>query len=140
MPSRSARTPVLVALGALLLVVGVAPFVPRGGDDEGALQPSGGGGYVAGRATSVGYGRVTPALRAEVDRVVSEGRRLGRALEQAPGKPRAYAARQVAAYVRCADFEGQRYCLGTGWTEDSEGQVRARTCPSESSVQPVPRQ
>jgi hypothetical protein len=29
--------------------------------------------------------------------------------------------------VRCAVFEGQRYCLGTGWTELSQAEVRART-------------
>jgi hypothetical protein len=128
MSSRSSRTPVLVALGALLLVLAVAPFVPRGGDDEGALTPSGSGPYVAGQATTAGYGRLTPGLRAEVDRVVGEGRRLGRQLERAPrGKAQAYAARQVATYVRCADLEGQRYCLGAGWTEDSQAQVQART-------------
>ena len=123
-PARApARTSVLVTLGALVLVLGVAPFVPRGGDDEGALVPSGGGEYVANQAAAVGYGRLTPALRAEVDRVVAQGRVLGRSL----ARGRATTARQVATYVRCAELEGQRYCLGTGWTDDTEAQVQART-------------
>jgi hypothetical protein len=130
-PTRApARRPVLVALGALLLVVGVAPFLPRGGGDEGALAPSGGDGYVAGRVASVGYGRLTPQLRAEVDRVVTQGRVLGRLL----ARGRASTVRQVAAYVRCADFDGQRYCLGTGWTDDTEGEVQARTLAAVGSA------
>jgi hypothetical protein len=120
-PSRApARTPVLVALGALLLVLGAAPFVPRGGDEDG-LVPRGEGGYAAGRAASVGYGPLTPRLRAEVDRVVAQGRTLGRAL----ARGRSSTARQVAAYVRCAELDGQRYCLGTGWTDDTEAEVQA---------------
>ena len=124
----SARTSVLVALGALLLVVGVAPFVPRGGDDEGGLLPSGGDGYAPREAATAGLGRLTPELRAEVGRVVARGRALGRGLARAShGKGEEYAARQVAAYIRCAELEGQRYCLGTGWTEDTEPEVQART-------------
>jgi hypothetical protein len=30
------------------------------------------------------------------------------------------------ATVRCATFEGQRYCLGTGWTDHTAAQVRDR--------------
>jgi hypothetical protein len=124
----SARTSVLVALGALLLVLGVAPFVPRGGDDEGGLLPSGGDGYAPREAATAGLGRLTPELRAEVGRVVARGRALGRELARAShGRGERYAALQVAAYVRCAEFEGQRYCLGTGWTEDTEEEVQART-------------
>src|SRR4051794_39695893 len=131
LPSRArARTPVLVALGALVLLLGLAPLVPRGGDDEGALRPSGGGGYVAVRAGSVGYGRLTPALRAEVDRVVGQGRVLGRQLAHG----RVTGARQVAAYVRCAELEGQRYCLGTGWTDDTQTQVQDRTLAALGSA------
>ena len=110
----------LVALGALLLVLGVAPFVPRGGDEDG-LVPSGDG--TPRRTATAGFGRMTPALRAEVDRVVAEGRALGRRWQGA-AQHRRDASRQVAAYVRCADFEGQRYCLGTGWTEDSSRRCR----------------
>ena len=29
----------------------------------------------------------------------------------------------AAQPVRCADFEGQRYCLGTGWTDHAEAEV-----------------
>ena len=118
-----ARTHVLVALGALLMVLGATVFVPRGGDEEGALVPSGGGGYVAGQAATAGFGRMTPTLQSEVDRVVAEGRRLGTALARGGTST----AREVSAYVRCAQFEGQRYCLGTGWTDDTEAQVQART-------------
>ncbi|MBI2244708.1 MAG: hypothetical protein HYU55_12470 [Nocardioides sp.] len=72
-------------------------------------------------ATTAGWSRVTPQLQDEIDRVVAEGRALGRVSAKATPEQLA------ASAVRCADFEGQRYCLGTGWTEDTQDQVRART-------------
>jgi hypothetical protein len=49
-------------------------------------------------------------MKVEIDRVVAEGARLDRA------QGRTALAR---ASVRCATFEGQRYCLGFGWTNQS---------------------
>jgi hypothetical protein len=70
---------------------------------------------------TAGYGRVTPAFRRTIDHVVVAGREAGRALS-AKSSPRAL----VDDLVRCATFEGQRYCLGTGWTDRTQGQVRSQ--------------
>ncbi len=112
--------PRTLAIGAFVLLLAVATFVPRGGGDERSLLPSGDetGGLVTSGAA--GPGRVTPALAAEIDRVVGEGRSLGRvSARQAPD-------RLAADLVRCADLEGQRYCLGSGWTTDTQSEVQAR--------------
>jgi len=114
------RRTILIVVGALVLLLGLTPFIPRGQDD-GALRPSGDGKAGALRpAATAGWSKVTPAMQAEIDRVVAAGRTVGRASgKQAPGE-------LAASLVRCAEFDGQRYCLGAGWTEDSEEQVRAR--------------
>jgi hypothetical protein len=112
----------VVAIGGLALLLALAPFVPRGGDDDGALQPSGDGtGKSQGVASANAAGRstVTPQMQAEIDRVVAAGRSAGR-LGTKAGLARA------AQLVRCAELDGQRYCLGVGWTEDTEADVRAR--------------
>lgn len=116
--------PRTIAIGALALLLAAAPFIPRGDDDEGAIQPSGGrandGSPTSATSASVGRSPVTPELRAEIDRVVAAGRSVGRvSAKQSP-------ERLVDDLVRCADLEGQRYCLGTGWTHASPKQVRAR--------------
>ena len=112
----------IVAIGGLALLLALAPFVPRGGDDDGALQPSGDGTGKSQRvvsANAVGPSRVTPAMQSEIDRVVAAGRSAGR-LGTKAGLARA------AQLVRCAELDGQRYCLGVGWTEDTEADVRSR--------------
>jgi hypothetical protein len=119
------RRSIVVIVGALAVLLALAPFVPRG-EDDGALAPSGdpdrGGKVGALRpAATAGWSRVTPEARAEIDRVVAAGQRLGRVSAKATPE------QLTSELVRCADFEGQRYCLGAGWTEDSPAQVRART-------------
>jgi hypothetical protein len=115
------RRPLLIVAGTLVVLLAAAPFIPRGEEDQGAIVPSGEGKAGALRAaTTAGWSRVTPQLQAEIDRVVDQGRTLGRVSGKATPEQLASSA------VRCADFEGQRYCLGTGWTEDTEEQVRAR--------------
>jgi len=42
------------------------------------------------------------------------------------GGSRAGVTELVEAAVRCAEFEGQRYCLGFGWTDRTEAKVRER--------------
>ncbi len=115
------RRTIVVIVGALAVLLALTPFVPRGDDDHGAIRPSDQGKYGALRpARTAGFSTVTPAMRAEIDRVVAAGRALGRVSgKQSP-------ERLAASLVRCADFDGQRYCLGSGWTEDTENQVRAR--------------
>lgn len=119
--------PKTIAVIALLLLLAATPFVPRGDDDEGAIVPSGER-PDAPLAATAGLGRVTPAMQAEIDRVVAQGRAAGRL----SGKQTPDAL--VRSLVRCADLEGQRYCLGAGWTEDSESQVRARMTTAARAV------
>jgi hypothetical protein len=115
------RRTIVIVVGALALLLAVTPFVPRGDDDDGSLLPSGDGKAGALQpARTAGFSRITPAMQAEIDRVVNAGRVLGRVTARtAPD-------RLADDLVRCATFEGQRYCLGTGWTEDTEDQAQAR--------------
>jgi hypothetical protein len=112
--------PRVFLLGAALLVLllALAPLIPRGEDGDG-LRPSGREQSWA-LADAPGAGRVTTAMRAEIDRVVDEARAAGRRSEKpSPGA-------LVDDLVRCADLEGQTYCLGVGWTDRTEAQVQAR--------------
>ncbi|KQY57132.1 MULTISPECIES: C39 family peptidase [unclassified Nocardioides] len=70
-------------------------------------------------------GKVTPEMQAEIDRVLAEGRTV--ASRQVA---RTDAATLVSSQVRCADLEGQRYCLGTGWTDEPESEVQAEATAS----------
>jgi hypothetical protein len=109
-----------ITLGALLLVLSLLPFVPHGGGDEGTIRNAG----QPSRATALtaGYGRITPAYRHSIDRALAAG--PGVAARVSPtSAPRDL----VDDLVRCAVFEGQRYCLDTGWTQRSQAQVQART-------------
>ncbi|QIK75093.1 C39 family peptidase [Nocardioides piscis] len=64
-------------------------------------------------------GTLTPAMHAEIERVVAEGRRMS--------MPARASARELAtAGTRCATFEGERYCLGLGWTNLTQDQAAAR--------------
>ena len=114
--------PRTIAIGAFALLLAAAPFIPRGGGDDGALLPSGKQGNAALLpADTVGYGTVTPDLQREIDRVVNQGLTLGRAGgKQTPDQ-------LAASLVRCADFAGQRYCLHSGWTDSDPAEVQART-------------
>ena len=112
------RHPVTIAAAALALTLGAVPLLPDGGqDDRGEIAPTAETTRAPG---AVGRGGVTPAMRAEIDRVLAEGA----ALDRAEGRT---ALAQAA--VRCATFEGQRYCLGFGWTNRSEAELAARLEP-----------
>src|SRR4051812_11811687 len=116
-----------IALGAFVLVLGLLTFVPRGGGDDGTIRTTGDRPRTG--PLTAGYGRVTPAFRRTIDRMVTEAR-------TAPRLSRSTSARTlVDTVVRCAVFEGQRYCLGSGWTDRSEAQVRSRTL---SAIQHLP--
>lgn len=105
-----------IGLGVLVLLLALLPFVPRGGGDDGVIrravssEPRG--------PLTAGYGRVTPAFRRTIDRVVAEGPTSART-GTAPSD-----RTLVDDLVRCARFEGQRYCLGTGWTDRTQAQVQ----------------
>jgi len=109
------RHPATIAAAVLALTLATGPLLPDGDDDQGTITPSG-------DATSAPYngsgrGEVTPEMQAEIDRVLGEGASLDRA------QGRTSLAR---ASVRCATFEGQRYCLGFGWTNQSRESLAAR--------------
>jgi hypothetical protein len=116
-----------IALGVFALLLGLLPFVPRGGGDDGTIRTAGrtaGHGSQAVRSAeplTAGYGTVTPAFRRTIDRMVAETRSAPRLSRTADAKA------LVDAAVRCATFEGQRYCLGSGWTDSTQAQVRDRT-------------
>ena len=115
--------PRVFLLGAALLVLLLAltPFIPRG-EGDGGLRPTGRGQARWGLLSSPGAGRLTPAMRREIVQVVDAGRAAGRAA----GSWKDADARLVHDLVRCADFDGQRYCLGLGWTDESQSQARSR--------------
>ena len=108
------RHPVTVAAAALALTLGAVPFLPDGGDDDGSIAPTA---ETTAAPGTLGRGKVTRAMQAEIDRVLAEGAGLDRA------QGRTALAR---ASVRCAVFDGQRYCLGFGWTNQSREALAAR--------------
>ena len=119
--------PRTLAIGALALLLAAAPFVPHGSDD-GAIRPSGDrkvGALGATPALTAGASRITPAMRAEIDRVVAAGQRAARTID-GRGAGKATPDQLAASLVRCAELDGQRYCLGNGWTEATPAQVQAR--------------
>src|SRR3954470_4058774 len=115
-----------IALGVLVLMLALLPFVPRGSGDNGTIRTTSDPGRTTSRTAplTAGYGEVTPEFRATIDRVVAGAR-------TAPSLSRATSTKTlVDSVVRCATFEGQRYCLGSGWTDDTQAQVRDRMVSS----------
>ncbi len=112
------RHPATIAAAALALTLGAVPFLPdspEGDDGRGAIAPA--AEATASPGATSGPGRVTPEMRAEIDRVVAAGASLDRAAGRTA---------RARASVRCATFEGQRYCLGFGWTNQSAEALAAR--------------
>ena len=73
------------------------------------------------RTTNVGSvapSTITPAMRREIDRVVSANRRTARVA------PNSGARALAGAQIRCATFETQRYCLRYGWTDRTAAELR----------------
>ena len=110
---------VLLSAALLVLILALTPLIPRG-EDDGGLRPTGRTGQEWTLSTSPSGGQVTAQMRGEIDRVVAETRRVGTARGKQAG------GRLADALTRCADFDGQRYCLGLGWTDSTQSQVRAR--------------
>jgi hypothetical protein len=106
-----------IVLAVLALLLALLPFIPRdGGGDNGAIRTT--SDRTASGPLVAGYGTVTAKYRATIDRVVADARTTA-PLSRATS-PRTL----VDTVVRCATFEGQRYCLGSGWTDDSRAEVR----------------
>jgi hypothetical protein len=104
-----------ICLGALLLVLAVLPFLPHGGGEPDRARRA--AGPESSTPLTAGYGRVTPASRRTIADVVSSGR-APRITARTPART------LVGDLVRCAVFEGQRYCLGSGWTDRTQAQVQ----------------
>ena len=111
--------PRTVAICTLVVVLAAAPFVPRGAREPGAVSPSAAQTRALLRHAVAGPSTITAVARAEIDAVVAAG------LASPRLSARPTPAALVAALVRCAEFEGQRYCLHTGWTEEAADQVVA---------------
>lgn len=123
-PDRAARTrrrrTVAVAAGALTLLVAGTPFLPDTSGPTPGLTPRASESAQALRSSvTTGPGTVTPEMRAEIERVVAQG-------ERAPVSARSSAYALATASTRCATFEGQRYCLGLGWTTSTQEEAAAR--------------
>ena len=104
-----------ISLGALLVVLALLPLLPRGGGQPDTARRAAG----PERPTplTAGYGEVTPAFERTIASVVRA--------DQAPRlSTRTPAGTLVGDLVRCAVFEGQRYCLGVGWTDRGQAEVR----------------
>lgn len=126
------RRPAFIAGAALVLVLSLSTLLPDGGGSDGAITPSGDLDTTTGMTTAPGPTPMRPATLAEIDRVVARGASLPTARRtdlEGPGE-RARVAREV---TRCADLEGQRYCLGVGWTTRSPAEV-ARSLARPSHV------
>ena len=110
------RRTIAVSAAALALFIAGAPFLP---DDTGPLpqiQPRGSESLTT--ATAPGSGAVTDEMRAEIERVVAEGARM-------EVSARASTYDLAIASTRCAVFDGQRYCLGLGWTTKTQEEAAA---------------
>ena len=105
-----------IALGVLVLLLSLFPLLPRGGGEHGAIRTT--GDRPASGSLTAGYGRVTPGYQRAIDRVVTSAR------STQPLSSKAGARALVDTLVRCATFDGQRYCLGGGWTDRSAAAVR----------------
>jgi hypothetical protein len=117
--TRQRVTGITVAIGSLAVLLAAAPFLPRGGGDHDAVRPSAADEAGLKHATA-GLSTVTSAAQEEIDRIVNQGVMASRTLTG-----RATPGALVAAQIRCADFEGQRYCLHSGWTEETPSEVVA---------------
>jgi hypothetical protein len=117
---------VIAAAVALVLVVGVSVLLPDGrpGDrHDGSLAPA-----TEQYAATTGVpasGTITPAARAEIERV------LGTAPDGTLA--RASAGTQASGLVRCAEFEEQQYCLGRGWTDTPEAELHSSAASATSA-------
>lgn len=114
MPRR--RTVAIVSLAAL---IAIAPFLPRSHDNrpQGRITPvDGGDAGTPGEAS--GYGAVTPAMQAEIDRVV------GKVANQPVARGRVTLSQLASQQVQCATFEELTYCLGIGWTDKPATEVQ----------------
>ena len=130
--ARKRRT-IAIAVGVLALLVAGTPFLPDDSGPAPALRPLGSGSQELQLASAAGAGEVTDEMRAEIERVIAEG-------AEAAVSGRASAYDLAIASTRCATFDGQRYCLGLGWTTKSEQEAAEGLAARPSSSAPKPEE
>jgi hypothetical protein len=125
MPRR--RTVAIISLAAL---IAIAPFLPRSHDNrpEGRITPVDGGSNTV-PADAGGYGVVTPAMQAEIDRVV------GTVARQPVARGEVTLSQLATQQVQCATFEGLTYCLGIGWTDRPAAEVQAEVAQAARTAE-----
>jgi hypothetical protein len=133
-PARTRRRrTVAVAAGALTLLVAGTPFLPDSDGPPPSVTPAGESTPTLRATGTAGPGTITPEMQAEIERVVEEGART-------PVSARSSAYRLATASTRCAIFEGQRYCLGLGWTmktqEEAAAGLAAAAAPTPTRTKP----
>ena len=101
-----------ISVLGLLLLLALLPFVPHGHSGDGALVPSGDA------SSAPDYVAVGPDAVRQIDAIAASVAR--------PVSGRTTPDGLADRFVRCADFDGQRYCLGTGWTDVTQSQLQAR--------------
>lgn len=108
------RRTIAASAAALALLVAGAPFLPDDTGDTPAIRPQASPEKTIG--TTAGPGVVTDEMRAEIERVIAEGQTVD-------GRASTYDL--AIASTRCATFDGQRYCLGLGWTTKTQAEAAA---------------
>ena len=112
------RRTIAVAAGALTLLVAGTPLLPDSDGPTPSVTPAGESSPPVRGGGTAAPGAITPEMRAEIERVVAEGART-------PVSARSSAYRLATTSTRCAMFEGQRYCLGLGWTMKTQQEAAA---------------
>ncbi len=136
MPLHLPRSPrlrtIAVGAAALALLCATAPLLPDSSSPQAAIRPQSNnnpGGESP--SSAAGPGAITPAMQAEIERVVAEG-------QQQRVSARASTSQLATAATRCAIFDGQRYCLGLGWTTQTQKQAAARLSTATTSRRAKP--
>lgn len=122
---------VAVSAGALALVCAIAPLLPDSSSPRSAIRTQG----TESQGTESGTaqpGVITPAMQAEIERVVAEG-------QQQRVTARTSTSERATAATRCAVFAGQRYCLGLGWTTQTQKQAADRMAEATTAATSTPR-
>jgi hypothetical protein len=119
------RVAIPVGLALLITAAFLRPGVSPRPEADGPDAPPQSTALPKAASASSSSGSITAEMQAEIDRVVAAGRPESETAGKASG-PRAL----LRGQVRCARFEELRYCLHTGWTTRTEGQVR-RTLSQE---------
>lgn len=122
------RRNIAVAAGALTLLVAGTPFLPDRSERTPTATPASEVEPALSGAT--GPGVITPEMQAEIERVVAEGART-------TVDVRASAYDLAAASTRCAVFDGQRYCLGLGWTQKTQAVAAAGLATAAGPTTPT---